>query len=163
MKKFLLTILAGCSLSWTVGAAQAENIVLQADKTIMITLAERPGTVVVGNPAIADISINSNTLFLHGRGYGNTNMIVLDVTGKQLANFDVSVRVAETDALTFFTERNMNQAGVVKFSYNCSPLCERSLQIMDTDYRDVGDSMKTKNELATGSKTAEAEAPSAAQ
>jgi hypothetical protein len=160
MKKLALILLAGLSMT---GAAQSEQLVLEADKTIMVTMADRPSTVVVGNPSIADISINANTLFLHGRGFGNTNVIVLGSKGEQLANFDLTVKMSQTDPVTVLSQRDVKVDGIYKVSYSCSPVCERQFQVMDTDFKDVADSMKAKNELATGSKTAEAEAPSAAQ
>ena len=147
-------------------SAHAESLVLEADKSILINMAERPGTVVVGNPAIADVSINGKTIFLHGRGYGNTGMIVLDVQGNQLANFDVSVKQAQADAVSFFTTRPTTVTDrTVRISYVCSPTCEANLQIGDWDnnFKAISEQNKAKNELATGSKTAEADAPSAAQ
>ncbi len=157
----LTLVIATCA---TLTVAQAESVILESDKTVMVNMADRPGTVVVGNPAIADVSINGKTIFLHGRGYGNTNVIVLDLKGMQLANFDVTTRQAQSDAVTVFAAGVPTEA-VKRKSYVCSPTCEANLQIGDTidQFKLISDSNKAKNELATGSKTAEAEAPSAAQ
>jgi Flp pilus assembly secretin CpaC len=165
MKTFAFTVLLAASVL-AGGVAQAETITLEADKTVMLNLADRPGTVVVGNPSIADVSINASTVFLHGRSYGNTNIIVLDLKGGQLANFDVSIKQAQTDAVSLITVRpTVNASSTLKVSYNCAPTCEQTLQIGDSadQVKNVSDAIKAKNEIATGSKTAEAEAPSAAQ
>jgi Flp pilus assembly secretin CpaC len=149
-----------------VATAHGEQLVLESDKSILINMTERPGTVVVGNPAIADISINGKTIFLHGRGYGNTDIIVLDLQGKQIANFDVSVKQAQGDAVSFFTVRPATVVDrTVRISYSCAPTCETNLQIGDWSdhFKMVAEENKGKNELATGSKTAETDAPSAAQ
>ncbi len=168
MKKHFLSALLGTCFAFgafgaSVAHAEQQQITLEADKSIMLAMSERPGTVVVGNPSIADVSINSNTIFLHGHSFGNTNIIVLDGKGNQLADFDVTVKVAKNDALTLLTVRPLVTPGQYKYSYSCSPTCERAYQIMDTDFKELSDSMKVKSELATGSQTSEASAPSAAQ
>jgi Flp pilus assembly secretin CpaC len=155
------TVLAGLS-----GAAWAETITLESDKTVLVSMADRPGTVVVGNPSVADISINGKTIFLHGRAYGNTNMIVLDVNGNQLANFDVTIRQAQADAVSVFTIRpSVMPEGTIRTSFTCTPTCESTLQVGDwaNNFDAVAKTIKSKNEIATGSETAEAQAPSAAQ
>ncbi len=161
----LKTVVVAAGLSACVVTASAESVVLESDKTVMVSMAERPGTVVVGNPAIADVSINGKTIFLHGRGFGNTNIIVLDVTGQQLANFDVLIKQAQSEAVTILAARTGTGLPIMRSSYQCAPTCEATLQIGDNaDYfKLISEENKAKNELATGSKTAEAEAPSAAQ
>ncbi len=147
------------------GCALAESIVLESDKTILVKMADRPGTVVVGNPSIADVSINGQQVFLHGRGYGNTNVIILDMQGNQLANLDVAVKQAQSDAISVFRGLPKNHEFVYRISLQCAPTCEHNLQIGDSPdyYQKIFEANKAKNELATGSKTAEAAAPSAAQ
>jgi Pilus formation protein N terminal region len=163
--KLLTPVLVAVTAFATIAAAHAESVILESDKTVMVNMADRPGTVVVGNPAIADVSINGKTIFLHGRGFGNTNIIVLDLKGEQIANFDVTIKQAQTDAVTIFSARTGAGAPVIRTSYLCAPTCESNLQIGDNaDYfKLISEENKAKNELATGSKTAEAEAPSAAQ
>jgi Pilus formation protein N terminal region len=139
-------------------AAAAEGITIESDKTQMISVAVKPGTVVVGNPSIADISINGNQVFVHGHGYGNTNIIILDTQGNQLANFDVTVKQSVSNAVTLFRSSN-------RFSMACDPICEYNLQPGDQVdwFKGVAEQQAAKNDLATGSETTEAKAPSAAQ
>jgi hypothetical protein len=163
MKRMSALIFAGVALF---GApAWAETIVLEADKTKLIKMTARPGTVVVGNPSIADVSIDGDKVFLHGRGFGNTNIIVLDLQGNELVNLDVSIKQAQTDAVTVYRGMPGNKELIYRVSLQCAPTCEHNLQIGDntTLYQGLFEANKAKNELATGSKTAEAEAPSAAQ
>jgi Flp pilus assembly secretin CpaC len=70
-------------------AGQQINLVM--DRSIMVTVAGEPSTVVIGNPSIADISLNGKQVFLHGHSAGDTNLIILDKDGNQLADFELSV------------------------------------------------------------------------
>jgi Pilus formation protein N terminal region len=138
--------------------AGAEGITIESDKTQLISVAVKPGTVVVGNPSIADISINGNQVFVHGHGYGNTNIIILDMKGNQLANFDVTVKQSVTNAVTLFRASN-------RFSMACDPVCEYNLQPGDQIdwFKGIADQQAAKNDLASGSETTEAKAPTAPQ
>ncbi len=138
--------------------AAAEGITIESDKTQMISVAVKPGTVVVGNPSIADISINGNQVFVHGHGYGNTNIIILDMQGNQLANFDVTVKQSVSNAVTLFRASN-------RFSMACDPVCEYNLQPGDQVdwFKGIAEQQAAKNDLATGSETTEAKAPTAPQ
>ncbi len=141
------------------GQANAgEGITIESDKTQMISVATRPGTVVVGNPSIADISINGNQVFVHGHGYGNTNIIILDTQGNQIANFDVTVKQSVTNAMTVFR-------GPDRYSMACDPICESNLQPGDQkdSFKTIAEQQAAKNDLATGSETTEAKAPTAPQ
>ncbi len=136
----------------------AESITIESDKTQLISVSVRPGTVVVGNPSIADVSINGNQIFVHGHGYGNTNIVILDLKGTQIANFDITVKQSTSNAMSVFR-------GPDRFSYACDPICESNLQPGDRlDYfKSIVESQAAKNELATGSETTEASAPTAPQ
>ena len=65
-------------------AAEAPlNIVL--DQATLMKLPEKVSTIVVGNPLIADVAVQSGGLVVvTGKGYGTTNLIVLDRTGTVL-------------------------------------------------------------------------------
>jgi hypothetical protein len=144
------------ALNATMGAA--EGITIESDKTQMITVAVKPGTVVVGNPSIADISINGNQVFVHGHGYGNTNIIIMDTQGNQLANFDVTVKQSVSNAVTLFRASN-------RYSMACDPVCEYNLQPGDQVdwFKGIAEQQAVKNDLASGSETTEAKAPTAPQ
>ncbi len=72
-----------------VPAAAAEPIVVPLDEAKLLQLPERASTVVVGNPLIADLSIQPGGLaVITGKGYGATNFIVLDRAGVVLIGTD---------------------------------------------------------------------------
>jgi Pilus formation protein N terminal region len=143
------------------GAAMAsagQYLEIQADESQMLTIAAAPGAVIIGNPSIADVSIDGNHVFLHGRGFGQTTLLILDATGNQLANFDIAVKHTQVTSVALFK-------GPDRFSYSCAPYCETELQIGDQvdHFKDLSDAWQKKSEIATGSKTAEAKAPAAPQ
>jgi ketopantoate hydroxymethyltransferase len=152
----ILTVSLAAATSSAVAAG--ETITLESDKTTMISVAVSPGTVVVGNPSIADISINGKQIFVHGRGYGNTNIIILDSQGAMLANFDVTVRQSLNNAVSLYR-------GSTRYSLACSDICEDTLQPGDSidHFKNIAEQQSTKNDLATGSETTEAAAPQAPQ
>ena len=108
-------------------------------------MAGEVSTVVVGNPSIADATIQGSNVFIHGRSFGSTNLIVLDRQGSQIANLDVTVMQGGNHNLTVF------RAGG-KYSYVCEPQCQVALQIGDkVDFFDaVNDESTKKIGLATG-------------
>ena len=54
-------------------------------KPRIIKLPERASTVVIGDPLIADMSMQPGGLaVITGKGYGETNVVVLDKTGAVL-------------------------------------------------------------------------------
>lgn len=78
------------ALAWC-GGAHAGELTLKGDQTMVMTLTEKPGTIIVSNPDIADVTLKSNTLLLLGKSFGNTNLIVLDADGRQTQSWQVHV------------------------------------------------------------------------
>ena len=96
-------------------AGTAVNVM--QDQAKMVSLTGEAATIVVGNPTIADVTTQGTTVFLHGRSFGTTNVIVLDAEGNQLAQLDVTVSRGGSSGVNIF------RAGA-KYSYGCAPLCE---------------------------------------
>jgi len=112
----------------------AQEIVLTSDQSQLVKLADVPATVVVGNPSIADVTTDGRRLFFHPRGYGVTNVLVLDADGKKLG--DYLVRIIYEDSYSVA----MHEPGGRK-TYSCRRDCEPVLRIGDEteffdDYRD---------------------------
>jgi len=73
-------------------AHAAEPIVVQLDRTTLIKLPPRTATVVIGDPLIADLSIQPGGLaMITGKGYGETNVIALDRDGAVLSEETIEV------------------------------------------------------------------------
>lgn len=62
------------------------------DEVHTITFETPVSTVYVGNPAVADINmIDARHAFIIGKGFGSTNIVALDGSGKQVFDAPVSV------------------------------------------------------------------------
>lgn len=134
-----LNILPGTS------ALAGSEIVVMADEAKLLSVGGEVSTVVVGNPSIADATVQGENVFLHGRSFGSTNLIVLDKQGSQIANLGVTVMQGGNSNLTVFR-------GGGKYSYVCEPNCQVALQIGDkVDFYDAVESQTSKKiGLATG-------------
>ncbi|MBM3519432.1 MAG: hypothetical protein FJX63_01450 [Alphaproteobacteria bacterium] len=136
-------------------ALAAEPIVIYSDQSQIITVSRQPATVVVGNPSIADVTIQGQQVFLHARSYGTTNIIILDDAGKQIADYEVTVMLGGSNNLAVFKAGN-------QYTYVCAPDCEVSLHVgddLDWFNKLVAGEVKTKNSLAMGQKGGEVAAP----
>jgi hypothetical protein len=132
----------------------AEPITILSDQSQILNMARTPGTVVVGNPSIADVTIQGKQVFLHGKTYGTTNITILDETGGQLGMFEVTVQLGGSNNVALF------KAGALA-SYVCAPDCESSLHIGDEkDYfKNLVTQANAKIGLATGQKSGESATP----
>jgi hypothetical protein len=124
-------------------AGTAVNIL--QDQAKQVSLTGEAATIVVGNPTIADVTTRGTTVFLHGRSFGTTDVIILDADGNQLALLDVTVSRGGSSGVNVF------RAGA-KYSYGCAPLCESTPEPGDQKdyYTDTMGHVKLKGEAATG-------------
>ena len=73
-----------------------EKIVVHLDEATVIKLPDRTTTVVIGNPLIADISVQPGGLaVVTGKSYGATNIIIMDKAGAVLTEHTVEVQELE--------------------------------------------------------------------
>lgn len=101
---------------------------VQLNKTEILRLPAAAGAVIIGNPDIADVSIHAaDTLLVVGKGYGETNIIVMDKQGNTMMNSDIQV----------ITPQSKNQVRVFnansRMTYNCGPSCNPSPTLGDSD------------------------------
>jgi Pilus formation protein N terminal region len=136
----------------------AQELIIETDRTQLISISGNPGTVVIGNPSIADVTVHGRKIFVHGRAYGSTNLIILDENGNQLSALEITVRLGGQNNLMVY------KAGA-RFSYVCAPTCEGTLQSGDSAdfFGDISKMDAKKAGLATGKASTEQEAPPAAQ
>ena len=86
--------------AWTLGPASAASPVESGDpirvfldQAKLLKLPSGTATLVVGNPLIADVAVQSGgTLVVTGKGYGNTNMIALDRSGSVIMEHQIEVQ-----------------------------------------------------------------------
>ncbi|MBA4208498.1 MAG: hypothetical protein C0454_03125 [Parvibaculum sp.] len=121
-----LALGAGMAALFAAGAFASEFKV-PMNETRPLQLSKPAATVMVGNPAIADVAIESTQLlYVMGRNYGTTNLIALDAEGKTILDMKLSVTAQGTSAVTL-------TRGTGQFSYNCTPRCERIAVIGDDE------------------------------
>lgn len=100
---------------------------VELNKTEVVYLPASAGAVVIGNPEIADVSIHSaNTIFVVGRGFGETNIVVLDSAGHKIMDADIQV----VNNLPAHGVRIYN--GSERETYSCAPYCQPSPVLGDS-------------------------------
>ncbi|MDJ0512244.1 MAG: pilus assembly protein N-terminal domain-containing protein [Methyloceanibacter sp.] len=103
------------------------DIEVLIDQAMMVRLARPAAEIVVGNPSIADVAVQSgDTLILTGKSFGETNLIVTDVKGKILVNRRIVVQEPNGRFVTVYR-------GVRRETFHCAPNCETPLVIGDND------------------------------
>ncbi|WP_026617043.1 pilus assembly protein N-terminal domain-containing protein [Ensifer aridi] len=127
-------VLAAAACAATGAAHAAENRPAQADlgmthqpegvvKIVVdfvrtLVLARPAGTLIIGNPAIAQATLSDDkTIVLTGRSPGLTNLIVLGADGAELANVTLDVAAAGGRLITV-------DEGDGRAMYSCSGRCE---------------------------------------
>jgi Flp pilus assembly secretin CpaC len=64
-------------------AAQSAPLNVEIDQAARVQLRAPAGSVIVGNPQIADVTVvDSNTLYITGKGYGVTEVVAVDQIGR---------------------------------------------------------------------------------
>ncbi len=120
--------MAKLGLTFGIALIAASASVAFADQGIEVTmnqakilkLARPADTIVVGNPEIADASVqDASTIVLTGKGFGVTNLVVLDEAGAPI--IDQQVTVSRSTASTI---RIYRRSAVQTLS--CTPYCEGS-------------------------------------
>lgn len=156
IKKSLIAILLCAALFAAHQASAAEPLVLLTDQTQLLKLPRPAGIIVVGNPAFADVTVQGQLVFLHGRAFGTTNIIIMDEAGAEMENFEVTVQMGGSNNLALYKG---GITGGVRYSYVCAPNCEVTLQVGDpTDYmvkQNIAEII-AKSNLATGKTSEEA-------
>ncbi len=111
-------VVAGVAGALASTMAMAESLNIRLDKAEILRLDIPASIVIVGNPEIADVTVeNPNMLFLTGLAAGETNLIVLDDVGQPIMEYDLVV-VAERDRHVT-VHRNVE----VLTTYSCKPRC----------------------------------------
>jgi hypothetical protein len=125
-------------------ATQAqEAISLMLDRATVIKAPAKTAMVVIGNPMIADVSVQKNgVLVLTGKSYGETNLLALDDEGKLVSESWIRVQGSNRNLVVY--------RGSESESYNCSPNCQPTLSLGDSEkhFGKVGGQATARNGLA---------------
>ena len=111
---------------WATAATAAEPIAVALDQARVVKLPDRVGTIVIGNPLIADISTQPGGLIVvTGKGYGSTNLIALDRSGQVLMERQIAVSGPRDNVVVVYR-------GLERETYSCAPNCERRITLGDS-------------------------------
>lgn len=101
----------------SITVAKAEDISIKLDQAFPVRLAAPAEGVAVGNPAIAGVSVqNDRLIFVTGRSYGSTNLVIVGGGGRVLYSGRITVSPDETGVV-------MVTRGVEAARLECTPLC----------------------------------------
>lgn len=113
-------------------AGATESISVQLDQAKLVRLPNQVATIVVGNPLIADVSLQpGGIMVVTGKGFGSTNVIIMDRGGSILSEQSVQVQGASDKMVTI-------HRGIEQETYSCAPVCQRRAMLGDsTGYFDT--------------------------
>ena len=107
-------------------SALRELITVRLDQAKLFKLPERTATLVIGNPLIADATVQpGGVMVITAKSYGTTNLIALDRAGVTLSEVPIQV-IGPGDAVVVVYR------GVERESYSCAPICERRITLGDS-------------------------------
>lgn len=167
----LTAVLAGLIVTGPMAAPgrAADLVKVELDQAKIYRLAAPASTIVIGNPAIADATLqDAQTLIVTGRAYGQTNLIVLDEQGETITDVQLAVLAASENLVTVYK-------GAKRQSLSCLPDCQAAAvpgddpqhfggilsQVSQHNGAGSGSTATTSAVAATGSATAGASAPAA--
>ncbi len=151
----LACVAAFLTLAQFTPAQAGSPLTVEMDQSQPMLLTGDVGSVIIGNPSIADASLNGRQLILHGHSFGETNLVIFDTNGKKLADFDITVAHNSPNQLSMFVGSTTYPAQ--RFTYSCAPNCEANMMVGDnTDWlgKVVG-ANRLKNDYKTGVKTSD--------
>ena len=140
-------------LLWPVAAfaePSADTIAVNVDQAKLVKLPTRVSTIVVGNPLIADVTLQSGgVVVVTGKGYGATNFIAMDRSGEVLVDRVIQVEGPIDQLVTVYR-------GVDRESYSCMPICQRRVTLGDGEnyFKSAMDQAGTLSSQASGSAAA---------
>jgi len=118
----------GLAMVLSASLAAAEDVaplVVGIDRAKVMRISRPADVVILGNPAIADATIQDNqTLIITGRSFGSTNLIVLDAAGQPIADEIVNVTTTNDDVVTVYKRASRE-------TLSCTPDCSPTLTIGD--------------------------------
>lgn len=104
----------------------SDPISVNVDQAKLVKLPGHIATIVVGNPLIADVTLQSGGLVVvTGKGYGATNVIAMDRAGSILVDRVIQVEGPCDRVVTVYR-------GVERESYSCMPICEKRITLGDS-------------------------------
>lgn len=121
MSRSILPLFAAAALLAlpAAAAAQSRPLNVDIDQSTRVQLRAPAGSVIVGNPLIADVTVvDANTLFITGKGYGVTEVVAVDVLGRTVFQSQVVVTAGDSGRVRVWRGA---QATEMACASTCSP------------------------------------------
>jgi hypothetical protein len=107
------------ALALAPAAALAATLGVPLDQSTFVTLSAPAHNVIIGNPAIADVSVaDQRHIIITGKGAGVTNLVVTDARGRPIFDRQIVVGAEPGDRVAL-----INGGQIV--SYACAPGCQQ--------------------------------------
>lgn len=111
--------------SATPANVETQALAVNVNMARIVRLNAPAATVVVGNPGIADVTIQDpQTLVLTGKSFGQTNLIILDKVGNPIADTLVNVVAQNAGLVTVYQ-------GDARTTVMCDPDCQPTITLGD--------------------------------
>jgi hypothetical protein len=134
------------ALSVATHRVAAADLAVIMDEAKLIRLPDKVATIVIGNPMIADVSLQpGGIMVITGKGYGTTNVVVLDRAGAVLMEKSIEVQGPRAHVVVMYR-------GIERETYSCTPVCERRIMVGDSGvyFDTVVAQAGSRNGLASG-------------
>jgi len=113
-------------------AGSSQSYKVELNKTEIVRLPGAAASVIIGNPKIADVTVqSSDVLFVVGRGFGETNLSCIPYCGPSPVLGDdtgfIGDNTSQEEELTNFTAFSSSQStsSSNQFDYNSQTLLEK--------------------------------------
>jgi len=114
-------LLAALFVGLYASIAPAATLNVDIDQATLVKLDKPGAEIIIGNPAIADVAVQSGQLLVvTGKSSGLTNLMVLDGAGILIYDRKVFVSADPKGLVTV-------SKGVSRETYSCAPKCDPSL------------------------------------
>ncbi len=121
---FAMILAATASLALA-PAADAADLVVKYDQSQLIRLPRPVVEIVIGNPSIADVTVQStNLLVVTGKTFGITNVIALDADRNVIQDQRIIVERDHSRQVSIYR-------GTKRETYACAPVCNPALMVGD--------------------------------
>ncbi|WP_233383448.1 pilus assembly protein N-terminal domain-containing protein [Methylobacterium sp. C25] len=129
------------------GLSDSDVISVMVDNAKVVRLPEQTATVVVGNPAIADVTSRpGGVAILTGKSLGTTNLIALDAKGTLITEASITVQAPMTSIVS------VQRGAEGRNSYICAPRCQPAAVLGDSIpwFNEVSGQADRRSQLASG-------------
>ncbi len=119
MRRLLLSLTAGLALLATASQAEGPTLPVAINQSARLILPAGARDVMIGNPKIADVNvIDGRSVVVLGKGYGVTNLLVIDTLGRTVLERQIVVSAPGSGRVSVIRGSQVD-------SYACAGACEK--------------------------------------